>query len=164
MRRQLRGDDLGEGIECIAGVTGVLVVEDRDRTVEQLAAALERLDGVDEGRRLDAADDGVHLVEVFGHAGLDGREVVLDADIGERRKFVRQGAAGGEGILDIKGNVRHRASIASQPPTAPLVTHQRRRWVTKGAVAVSQPIHRNVLWGNGFSGAHCQTPCLVWAA
>ena len=67
--------------------------------LEQLAAALERLERVLEDREVALAHDRLDLGELLRHPGLERGLEMLVADVGERRQAVGEGAGGGEGIV-----------------------------------------------------------------
>src|SRR5690606_6622713 len=73
--------------------------EHRRGAGQQRAAALQRLEGVGEGRRFGVVGDGAHLGQVLAHAFLDGRLVVAVADAVERRRLEGQGAGGQQGVV-----------------------------------------------------------------
>ncbi len=87
-RRELLFELVGD----VVRVGRALVEEDPRDPLEQLPAALERHQGVLEGRRLGIREDRLDLGALLGHAALEGRLEVLVADVGERRQRVRQRA------------------------------------------------------------------------
>ena len=80
------------------------LVEDPHGPVQQPARALQRLDGVGEGRRLVLRGDRRDLGAVLRDALVEGRPVVLVTDRVERREGVGQGAGCGERVAGIEGH------------------------------------------------------------
>ncbi len=89
-----------------------LVEEDVRDPVEQLAAALERLEGVLEDRESRLRHDRLDLGELLGHPGLEGGLEVLVADLANGGSRVRQRARGEE-------RVRHQPSTGERALGSP---------------------------------------------
>ena len=73
-------------------------MEQRADPLQATAGAVERGDGVDEGRRRGGAADRVDLGEVLAHRLGECRREVLGANLGEGRQAVRAGPRHEQGV------------------------------------------------------------------
>ncbi|WP_234340983.1 hypothetical protein [Streptomyces sp. NRRL S-1813] len=90
MGGQQRSDLDLERLDLLVGVRRGLVVEHPAHPAENRAAALQRLHGVLESRRLGAGTDRRHLCQLVGHSTGEGGGKVIVPDPRERRQFVGQ--------------------------------------------------------------------------
>ena len=74
------------------------VVEQRADALEQATGAVERGDGIGEGRRFARGRERVGLGQVVAHRDLEGRRKVLGLHLGKRRQAVRAGPRGEQRI------------------------------------------------------------------
>ena len=80
----------------------------------ELAAALERVEGVLEDREVPLADDGLNLTELLRHPCRERRLEMLVPDVGERRESEREGAGRGERVVG--GEIGHGISLSPRFP------------------------------------------------
>ncbi len=94
------------GAQLVARVVGVgadQVEEHGGGAVQHLAGLLQRDDGVVEGGRGRVAGDGVDLLQLLGHAGVEGGGEIAVLDPVELRVMQRQRALREEGIGGLDG-------------------------------------------------------------
>ena len=96
------------------------VEEHVGRAIQHLAAFFHRDDGVLEGRRLRVAGDRIHLPQLLGHAGVEGRREIGVLDRVELRVVEVELTGGGEraavrigGHRGFRGNGRRRGGGAA---------------------------------------------------
>ena len=94
-RRHL-GVDL---LHARVGVAGIEAPEHRIDPVEKRTGALERDDGVGEGRRCGVVRDRRDFAQLRAHAGPVGGQVMLVADLIEGRQTKGQPAGLGKGVV-----------------------------------------------------------------
>ena len=82
--REHRHDLLSQGQQFVVAVAFQDVEEHVADAVDGLARLVEGQDGVLEGGRLGVVDNGVNLLELFLHAGLERGHVMLGFDLVER--------------------------------------------------------------------------------
>jgi hypothetical protein len=94
------GGDLGLHVpDRVGGVRRRHREERHRRAVQQPAASLEGGEGVVDVRRAGVGDDRLDLGQVLVHPAFERGQVVLVADLRERRQPVRQRAGGEQGVL-----------------------------------------------------------------
>ena len=91
MAREHRGDLALDRLDLVVGRCAGKIEENAGNLVEALAAALDRLDGVGEARRLRIGGDGVDLGARLFQRRLEGGAEVLWLDTLERRRLERAG-------------------------------------------------------------------------
>ena len=91
MARQNRSDLALDRLELVVGRGAGQIEEDGRHLVEAPAAALDRLDGVSEGRRLRIGGDCVDLGARRSKRDVEGGPKVLRLDTLERRRLERTG-------------------------------------------------------------------------
>ena len=82
---QLRGEIEVDRLQCRRAEAGNQIAEHVAHALQQPAAALQRLDGVGEGRCCRIGGDRLDFSEVLGHAALQRLRKMLRADAVERR-------------------------------------------------------------------------------
>ena len=104
MRGQARSFVLLHLLQLIVVFAPVTQLNAGHHAREQLAAALQRDDGVFKGGRRGIVGDGLHLVDLLRHARVNGRLVVAVLDLVEGRRLKRQSARRVKGIARTKVN------------------------------------------------------------
>ena len=91
MAREDRGDLAFDRLDLVIARGAGEIEEDARHFVARLPAALQRLDGVGEGRRLRIGDDGVDLRPRPGDGGVERGPEMRGFDALERRRLERPG-------------------------------------------------------------------------
>ena len=91
-----------DGLDAVVGLGAADGEEDHLHALEQLPARVERLQRIGEGGGRSALRDGLHLAAVLRHALLEGRQVVVLLDLGERRRAEGRLPLGEEGVLGLR--------------------------------------------------------------
>ena len=112
MRGELRRVVRAQLVARIVGVRADQVEEHGGGAVQHLAALFHRDDGVLERGRGRVVGDGVHLLQLLGHAGVEGGCEVAVLDLVELRVMQRQRAFGEEGIGGLGGLGGRRGGLA----------------------------------------------------
>ncbi len=112
MLRQHRRHVALDRLDLLGGVGGGEVEEDAAEPVESVAAVLQRVDGVGEGRRIRVGGDRLDLGAMFGQRPLESRAVVPDGDLREGSDPERRGPGAEEGVVGVLGHV---ANVAVRP-------------------------------------------------
>jgi hypothetical protein len=112
-------------LDRLRRVGGGEVEEDATQAVEGVAARLEGVDRVGEGRRVRIGGDGLDLGAMLGQRPLEGGAIVVDGDLGEGGDPERRGPGAEEGVVGVLAhgrNVEGRRGVGKGDMQAPCKT------------------------------------------